>query len=206
MVKDLIRRPAALTLTVVNVAVWVLLASDAALEQTLGLTGGWDGVLDRPWTPLTVLFTSGHPLHLLAAVGVLLYLGAEVERIAGPTHLVLVYLLAGLVGSAAFVLLATPTGFDGTALGASAAFLGVLGALAAAPPTARSERLDLRKILVAILLVNLSTPVLGIAEWVSSIAHLAGIAIGAAFMLVRGRRAPEVLNPGSSRLATAGPR
>jgi membrane associated rhomboid family serine protease len=179
---SLLETPAATVLAVLNAATFVALTAHADLEDTLGLSGGWDGFTARPWTPLTVMFTSGHVVHAVAAVAVLLLFGRVLERTAGSLHLVAVYLLAGLAGSVAFVLSA---GADDTALGASAAFLGVLGAVAVTEP--RSLGLDLPKILVAVLAVNLVLPLLGIGVWASSLAHAAGIAVGGGYFWQRKR-------------------
>lgn len=95
------RTPVALALIVVNVAVYLALTAAPGLEEVLGLPAGWDAVADRPWAPVTVIFTAGSLLHLAGAVAFVLVFARELERLAGGMHLLAVYVLAGVAGSLA---------------------------------------------------------------------------------------------------------
>jgi hypothetical protein len=77
---------------------------------------------------LTVVFTNEALIHVVAAVAVIGLIGVRFERHAGSAHVLGVYLLAGLAGSLAFVATATATGVTDPSVGASAAFLGLVGA------------------------------------------------------------------------------
>jgi membrane associated rhomboid family serine protease len=113
--------------------------------------------------------------------------GVRFERVAGAGHVLGVYLFAGLVGSLALVTTGAVTGFDEPSVGASAAFLGFVGALAVLPRAAWGKRLEVGKIVVVVLATQVLVPAIGIGDWVSSAAHVAGLAVGAGYgyLLVR---------------------
>lgn len=173
------RTPIALALMAVNIAVYLALSAVPALEETLGLPAGWAQVAERPWTLVSVIVASGNLLHLAGAVGFIFVFGRELERLVGGVHLLIVYVLTGLAGSLALTALAEPTGLDELSLGASASFLGLFGAIAMLPQSARLERFPVRPILAAIVLANVAGPLMDIGGWASSAAHGAGIAVGA---------------------------
>lgn len=198
------RTPVALALIALNVAVYLALAAAPGLEQVLGLPAGWEAVADRPWTPVSVIFTAGNLLHLAGAVGFVFVFGRGLEELAGGIHLLTVYLLTGLAGSIALTALAGPTGLAELSLGASASFLGLFGAIAVLPHPERLERFPVRPILAAVVLVNIAGPLMGLGGWASSAAHGAGIAVGAlygwALRSRRGRmRAPRPSDPADTR-------
>lgn len=175
------RTPVALALIAVNVAVFLALTAAPGLEEVLGLPAGWEGVADRPWTLVSVIFTAGNLLHLAGAVAFVLVFGRELEELAGGLHLVAIYVLAGLAGSLALSAIAGPTGLEGLSLGASASFLGLFGAIAVLPVSGRLERFPVLPILAAIVLVNVAGPLMDIGGWASSAAHGAGLAVGALY-------------------------
>lgn len=172
------RTPIALTLIALNLAVYLVLAAVPGLEQVLGLPAGWEGVADRPWTLVSVIFTAGSLLHVVGAVGFIVVFGRELEELAGGIHLLVIYLLTGLAGSLALTALAGPTGLEELAFGASASFLGLFGATAVLPHSERLERFPTQPILTAIVLVNIAAPLMDIGSWANSAAHGAGIAVG----------------------------
>jgi membrane associated rhomboid family serine protease len=116
--------------------------------------GRWAGVADQPWTLLTVCVTGEALLHLVVAVLVIGLVGSRFERLVGAAHVVAVYLLAGLAGSCAFVATAAATGYDEPSVGASVAFLGLVGALAASPRGACEDRQHHPRIVLSCLLAR----------------------------------------------------
>jgi membrane associated rhomboid family serine protease len=80
-----------------------------------------------PWQLLTSMFThETEPLHIAFNMIALWFLGPQLEAVLGRLRFTLLYLLSGLLGSAAVYLFsnqATPT------LGASGAIFGLMGAL-----------------------------------------------------------------------------
>lgn len=95
-----------------------------------------------------------------------------------------VYLAAGLAGSLALVATNAALGYVEPSVGASAAFLGLVGALAVCPRDAWGPKLAVDKIMVVVLVIQL-VPALGIGfgdgDWSSSAAHVVGLAVGATY-------------------------
>jgi membrane associated rhomboid family serine protease len=166
-------------LIAVNVAVFVAVSVENGLLDALALPPDWAGVLEQPWTVITVFFTAELLIHVAAAVLIIALFGGKYERIAGSVHVLVVYLIAGLAGSLALVATAAPTGHEEPSVGASAAFLGLVGALAASPRDAWGDKLPVDKVVIVVIVMQLA-PAVGIGDWVSSAAHLMGIAVGAA--------------------------
>jgi membrane associated rhomboid family serine protease len=185
-------------LIAVNVAVFAAVTIEDRLLDVLALPPSWAGVAAQPWTLLTVCFASGALLHLVVAVLVIGLVGSRYERRVGAAHVLGVYLLAGLAGSCAFVATATATGYDDPSVGASAAFLGLVGALAASPRGAWGAKLPVDKLVVVVLVIQVLAPILQIGDWVSSAAHIAGLAVGAAYGSLL-RRSQGVDEPRRSR-------
>ena len=77
----------------------------------------------RFWQPLTALLLHADPWHLALNMVVLWWLGRDVERLYGALDLGVFYLLAGLVASLAWLLLAPA---NQVMVGASGAVMGVV--------------------------------------------------------------------------------
>jgi membrane associated rhomboid family serine protease len=106
--------------------------------------GTWlPGVSDGAWwQPLTSMFAHVDVLHIAFNMLALWFLGPQLEMVLGRARFLGLYLLSGLVGSAAVYLLSpefTPT------LGASGAIFGLMGALLV---FAHKQRADLSQLLV----------------------------------------------------------
>jgi membrane associated rhomboid family serine protease len=173
--------PMTIVLIGVNLAVFIAVNVDRRLLDGLALPPDWARLLDQPWTVLTVFFTAEVLIHVAGAVLFLVIFGVRFERIAGAGHLLGVYLLAGLAGSLALLATAAVTGFDEPSVGASAAFLGLMGAVAACPREMWGTRLGHLEKAVAVVVVAQLAPALGVGDWVSSAAHLVGLGVGAAY-------------------------
>jgi membrane associated rhomboid family serine protease len=180
-------------LIALNVAAFAAITVEGRLLDVLALQPGWSALADQPWTLVTVSFASSEVLHLAVAVLVIGLFGPRFERLAGSALVLGVYLLAGLAGSIALVATAAATGFDGPSVGASAAFLGLVGALATSPREAWGAGLPVHKVVIVVLVIQVIAPILGIGDWVSSAAHTAGLAVGtaSAHLLLRSRDAGE---------------
>jgi membrane associated rhomboid family serine protease len=89
--------------------------------------GSWVGVAAGDWwQPLTSMFTHVEVLHIGFNMLALWFLGPQLEMVLGRVRFLALYLMSGLVGSAAVYLLSpeyTPT------LGASGAIFGLMAAL-----------------------------------------------------------------------------
>ncbi len=184
--------PISTALVVVNVLAFIAINLDARLFDVVSLPPSWEGVAAQPWTLLTVFFSTQVLVHIAGTVLMIVLFGPRIERWASSAHLLGVYLLAGLAGSLALVATAEATGFDARSLGPSAAFLGLVGAVAALPRRAWWDKLPLDKVVIVLLVAQLA-PVIGIGDWVSSTAHAAGLAVGVGYgYLLRSRTAADL--------------
>lgn len=143
-------------LIAINVAVWVMIQARENLIDVLALTPGgrceaaggntfypnvtseafctsqegthWvAGVANgAPWEIITSVFSHQQPVHLLLNMLVLYFLGPQLEAILGRARFLALYLLSGLTGSVAVMLLSEA---HGSTLGASGAGFGLMGAL-----------------------------------------------------------------------------
>ena len=133
----------------------------------------------RPWTMLTSLFVHASLIHIAFNMYSLFILGPEMERLVGGGRFIALFLLSGLAGSVA-VLLINP---GGAVVGASGAIFGLFGAYFV---IVRHLGGSSRQLLIVIL-INV---VIGfLVPQIAWQAHLGGLAIGAlvAFVLVRTR-------------------
>lgn len=95
--------------------------SDGTVAQVRGVDGGaW-------WQLLTSVFTQVEPLHIGFNMLALYFLGPMLENVLGRARFLALYLVSGIAGSAAVMLLSSP---HGQTLGASGAIFGLMGALA----------------------------------------------------------------------------
>jgi membrane associated rhomboid family serine protease len=86
------------------------------------------GVDDGAWWQLvTSMFTHVQPLHIGVNMLALYFLGPMLESVLGRARFLALYLVSGLAGSAAVMLLSDP---HGQTVGASGAIFGLMGALA----------------------------------------------------------------------------
>ncbi len=173
-----LRSPAVLTLIGINIAVFVaqLIRNDVA--ETLVLHAG-EALTERPWTLVTVMFLHEHIAHAALLVVVLLTFGITLERLTGARHVVLIYLVAGVVGSLAIVLASGAFGWDERMVGSSAAFHGIIASLIALQPDATVLRSKAKTWLIALIVVNLALMVpTSFSTPLSSVAHLAGLGVG----------------------------
>ena len=184
--------PMSAVLLALNLTVFIAVSIEGRLLNVLALPPDWAGVVEQPWTLLTVFFTAEALFHIAVAILVIGLFGPRFERVAGSVPVLAVYLLAGLAGSLAIIATATLTGHDETSVGASAAFLGLVGALAASPRAAWGGKLAVGKIVIVVLVIQLVAPAVGIGDWVSSAAHVVGLAVGAASgYVLRGKTTSE---------------
>jgi membrane associated rhomboid family serine protease len=187
--------PMSAALIVVNVAVFVALGIKGGLLDVLALPPDWPAVIEQPWTLLTVFFTAEAFPHIAVAVLIIGLFGPKLERVAGSGHVLGVYLIAGLAGSLTLVATAAATRYGEPSVGASAAFFGLVGALAACPRGTWGPKLAVGKIVVVMLVIQLVAPAVAFGEgdWFSSAAHVVGLAVGATYgYLLRPRTASEL--------------
>lgn len=139
-------------LMTINVAVWIMAAfarlylflyqsdSPNPLVTWLSVPANLDVLKQRPWSPITYMFMHESFWHLFFNLFMLYFGGKIFVRLTSQRHMVLVYVLGGLMGAAFFVaaynvfpVFATEK-VAACTLGASASVLAILVAAAAYNP------------------------------------------------------------------------
>jgi membrane associated rhomboid family serine protease len=145
--------------------------SDGTLVQVQGVDdGAW-------WQLVTSTFTHVEPLHIGFNMLALYFLGPMLENVLGRARFLALYLVSGIAGSAAVMLLSAP---HGQTVGASGSIFGLMGALAVIALKVRGE---VQTILVWIGLNLVFTFTMGGISWQGHIGGLvAGVLIGAAMV------------------------
>lgn len=172
-------------------------ATCAAVQDAYWLDGVAGGAF---WQVLTSAFTHVELTHLAMNLVALYFVGPPLEQVLGRFRFLAVYLVSAIAGSAAVMWLAAP---DSSALGASGAIFGVLGALLV---VARKVGGNYRTILI-FLGLNVVITVLG-GAYISWQGHLGGLVGGlatAAVLVLPSRRQRSRWQwPGVIGLAVAG--
>lgn len=93
---------------------WLLVGCWGELDGFLGLSllpqlpfgfsPEWSSLLRAPWTLLSYIFPHEHPLHLLANLLLLYWVGLEAERQLGAARTLALYIYGALVGSLSYLL------------------------------------------------------------------------------------------------------
>ncbi|MCU1405247.1 MAG: hypothetical protein JWQ43_1550 [Glaciihabitans sp.] len=128
--------------------------------------------LSQPWRLLTSVFAHGGILHLLFNMYSLFIFGPVLERMLGRVRFLAMYLLAGLGGSVAVLLLA-PTS---SVLGASGAIFGLMGAFFVIQ---RGVGGSSNPALLIVIGLNLVIPFVIPNSNISWQAHVGGLVVGA---------------------------
>lgn len=132
-------------------------------------------LIDKPWTLLTSMFAHGGFTHLLFNMFALFIFGGALERKIGSGNFILLYLVSGVVGSIGFMLLAS-TPFS-SALGASGAIYGVIGALALLRPNMVVYLMGVPMPMYVAGFIYMGIEVLGLgaSDGIAHSAHLLGL-------------------------------
>lgn len=197
----------------VNVGVFVLLHAGAMIGA---LTGAYrpdavSALVEMPsdlrllathfWTPLTYMFAQYGVLHVLFNMLWLYWFGEIFVDINTPRRLLALYVYGGLCGAAfylaAYNLLPAYAGHSGALIGASASVIAIVTATAILAPEIRMRLLLIGEVSlkwIAIVTIGLDLVTLSAAGAPGHIAHLGGIAAGAAFALAL-RRGTDLTAP-----------
>jgi len=141
-----------------------------------------------PWQLVTYMFMHGGFLHLFFNMLMLWMFGMELENAWGSRKFLIFYLLCGVGGGLANILVGPLVGQGGPTVGASGAVFGVLLAFAMLFPDRPIYLYFLfpirAKYLIAALIgFELLVGVTGSSEGVAHFAHLGGAAVGFVYML-----------------------
>jgi rhomboid family protein len=173
-------------------AIWALIIANFAVflatlmaPQAIDLLAvGRNTIASRPWTIFTSLFVHAGWFHIFGNMYMLWFYGDFLERIIGEWKFLALYFVGGLIGNAAFILIAPP---GASAIGASGAVFTIGGALAMIRPRIKviifpipiPMDLWISVIITAVLLGIL--PALSQYTSVGWQAHLGGLATGLAY-------------------------
>ncbi|MEA2046538.1 MAG: rhomboid family intramembrane serine protease [Euryarchaeota archaeon] len=137
-------------------------------------------VMSRPWTLITHMFMHANFNHLFFNMIFLFFFGTELERRIGENRFIMVFIVSGLV--AAFGQMAVvPVGFM---LGASGALYGVMGCLAVIAPEIRVLLFFVIPMSIrasVVLFAILDFTMMGSADSIAHMAHIAGLVAGVVF-------------------------
>jgi membrane associated rhomboid family serine protease len=116
----------------INVILFIVTLTRPNLVLSLGLIPSGVGV--RPWTVFTALFLHGNIWHILGNMITLYFFGRYLRALLGNIKFLIIYFAGGLLGSAFYILLASPISI---AIGASGAIFALAGVLAVMRPKLR---------------------------------------------------------------------
>ncbi|MDE7473084.1 MAG: rhomboid family intramembrane serine protease [Muribaculaceae bacterium] len=186
----------------INLVVWLtvivvnaIIAPNNLAMMALDLPGGL-GVIYRPWTPLTYMFTQTDVWHCFFNMLWLLWFGLMLEHCTSRRQVLSTYIISGLGGAVAFTIatLLIRNGQLSMLEGSSAAVMGVVTLVGCTIPNHSVNlfllgNIKLKWIAAAtILLFALSTAGGNIA---SQAAHLGGVIAGLALAWRRYARRPR---------------
>jgi membrane associated rhomboid family serine protease len=154
----------------------VQMALPQGFTNSLSLTRG--SLLSAPWTLVTYMFLHANVMHIFFNLLMLFFFGPMLERQIGSTRFLGLYLISGIVAGLVQVLV-----FGGGVLGACAAIFGVMGALAMLMPDLRIYLyfIPMKLIYAVLLFAILDIVLIPSGDQVAHIAHLVGLALGAAY-------------------------
>jgi membrane associated rhomboid family serine protease len=175
-------------------AIWILILANFVVfiatliaPQAIDLLAvGRTSLASRPWTIFTSLFVHAGWFHIFGNMYMLWFYGDSLERIIGEWKFLVLYFVGGLVGNAAFLLIAPQWA---SAVGASGAVFTIGGALAIVRPKIKvmifplpiPMDLWISVILTAVILGVL--PALSQNTYIGWQAHLGGLVTGLAYGL-----------------------
>ena len=125
------------------------------------------------WRIITSMFLHGGFMHVLLNMFSLFLFGPELEKIAGKTRFLAIYLLSGIGGGLATLL--TQHAMYAT-VGASGAIFGIFGAYAAILYRYRHSMPQLRQVILPIIIISVILTFL--QPNVNESSHIGGLATG----------------------------
>jgi hypothetical protein len=143
-------------------------------------------LLSSPWTVITSMFGHEDVLHILFNMIALFVFGSMLENRVGTTKFLFIYFLSGVLGSVGFMLFSSP--FT-SALGASGAIFGVIGALVVLEPnvTMLFYFVPMPMYMVGGIYILIELFYLGSADSIAHSAHIVGFFGGVAIAAFEGK-------------------
>ncbi|MGB4351818.1 MAG: rhomboid family intramembrane serine protease [Tissierellaceae bacterium] len=123
-----------LAIILINLAFFIALNIVPNLKENLLLNHEISMTLEKPWTLITVFLSHEAFIHLAFNMGLFFFFGSNLEKVADTKTLVIVYLLAGLVGSLTSLFTRLIVQRAGFIAGASAAVFGIVSTFSTLRP------------------------------------------------------------------------
>ncbi len=137
-------------------------------------------ITHRPWTLVTSIFLHGSPMHFLVNMFVFFFFAPVLERKVGSTKFLLIFFLVGIVAGIGWCLTS-----DTSALGASGAIYGILGALVILMPKMKvyvfplPVPIDIWIVVIFFaLFFDVMPAIMGSPDGIAHTAHLSGLLFG----------------------------
>lgn len=170
-----------LVLIFINLIVFIVLNIFPDLGPTLLLNQEVSLILEKTWALVTVFFSHEVLIHIILNMGILFYFGTRLEKITGAKIVVMIYLIAGLMGSLSFPLTGLIINRPGLAAGASAAVMGVAAAFSVMRPSTVILKSKAKWWIAALIIFSVIQSIVIPQSIDSGVAHLTGIAVGLVF-------------------------
>ncbi len=163
-----------ITLYIVSALIVVFIMQQMLPEEMYSFRLVSSEAKEKPWTLLTTIFLHSGVVHLLYNIVGLALFGLIIEKMIGTARLLAVFFSAGLVSSIASAL------FYDSAIGASGAIFGIIGAVAVLRPlmTVWAYYLPMPMFIAAGAWAIGDLLGLVIPSDVANAAHLSGLAVG----------------------------
>lgn len=165
--------------------------SAAVIASAVELPSEWLAVAHRPWTLFTYMLMHGSLMHIFMNMLCLYWFGRVFAEFNTQKQLVTLYVLSGLGGAlaylAAYATLPVFAASHSSLVGASAAVLGIMVAIGVQAPNYRINLLIVGSVamkwvvLTTLFLMLISSEDTNLG---GSVAHIGGIAVGAAYALL----------------------
>lgn len=138
-------------------------------------------VFQRPWTLVTHMFVHASFDHLFWNMLFLFFFGLELERRIGERRFLEIFIFSGVVGAIGQMLISDPSTYM---MGASGALYGAMGCLAIIAPEIQVLLffvIPLRIQWAVVLYALIDLSMLGAADNIAHMGHIAGLLVGLAF-------------------------
>ena len=177
--ESIYKRQGTLVIIFINIVLFIALNTIPSLGENLLLNYEISMILEKPWTLITVFFSHENHLHILLNMLLFFFFGSKVEKITNAKTVVLVYLIAGVIGSLAFPFTSRfMIERTGLIAGASAAVLGIVAAFAAMRPNTIILKSKAKLWVFAALIFSIFSFILNPKTLDSDVAHMTGIFVG----------------------------
>lgn len=180
--KEIIRdAQGTLVIIFINLIVFIALNIMPNLGELLLLKHEISLILEQPWTLVTVFFSHEVLIHIIFNMGLFFYFGSRLEKITNAKTVVVLYLVAGLLGSLAFPFTGLMIEGTGFIAGASAAVFGVVSAFTVMRPDTVILKSKAKWWLFTLVFFSVISAIIIPQSLDSGVAHLTGILVGLIF-------------------------